>query len=318
MSAKDGEPAENVHVPLRNNATSQPLPSSAGGEGSVSGTTCSTPGGDQQVAVFCSDKSSVVYGLPSQRQMYSQTINESSNVVTAEIINFGGGRYTPCLVCFTGDGFLKAYTLPSLRPMLDMYYIAMSTPRIGRTMNISNYGHGIYFSNPTELQKFSISSEFMRQVFIIMKYPKGRTLYHRIFFQTEYICNSLLQLPEMTGQVFTDNIPMPEPPKKNFLLDMFQAKPKVCDREELFGDQAGKASSTIAKHIPGTSMSHLQAKSISSGSEISKAKMAAIERGQKLNELEDRTELMANEAKEYAKTSNMLLHKYKDKKWYQL
>ena len=174
MSAKDGEPAENVHVPLRNNATSQPLPSSAGGEGSVSGTTCSTPGGDQQVAVFCSDKSSVVYGLPSQRQMYSQTINESSNVVTAEIINFGGGRYTPCLVCFTGDGFLKAYTLPSLRPMLDMYYIAMSTPRIGRTMNISNYGHGIYFSNPTELQKFSISSEFMRQVFIIMKYPKGR------------------------------------------------------------------------------------------------------------------------------------------------
>ena len=89
-------------------------------------------------------------------------------------------------------------------------------------------------------------------------------------------------------------------------------------RLELFGETAGKASSTIAKHIPGASMAHLQAKSISSGSEISKAKMAAVERGQKLNELEDRTELMSNEAKEYAKTANSLLHKYKDKKWYQL
>jgi len=206
----------------------------------------------------------------------------------AEIINFGGGRYTPCLVCYTADGFMKAYTLPSLRPMLDMYYIAMSTPRIGRTMNISNYGHGIFFSNPTELQKFSISSEFMRQ------------------------------LPEMTGQVFTNAIPMPEPPKKNILFNLFASGPKPCDREELFGETAGKASSTIAKHIPGAGMAHLEAKSISSGSEISKAKMAALERGQKLNELEDRTEQMANEAKEYAKTSNKLLHKYKDKKWYQL
>ena len=161
LSAREGETAENVHVPSRNHNSSQPPPTSAGGEGGSGGTT-TTPTGDQQVAVFCSDKSSVVYALPSQRQMYSQTINESSNVVTAEIINFGGGRYTPCLVCYTADGFMKAYTLPSLRPMLDMYYIAMSTPRIGRTMNISNYGHGIFFSNPTELQKFSISSEFIR------------------------------------------------------------------------------------------------------------------------------------------------------------
>ena len=155
---------ENVHVPSRNHVSSQVAP--AGGDGSVgvTGTTGSTPNGDQQVAVFCSEKSSAVFALPSQRQMYSQTINESSNVVTAEIINFGGGRYTPCLVCYTADGFLKAYTLPSLRPMLDMYYIAMSTPRIGRTMNLANYGHGIFFSNPTELQKFSMSSDFLRQV----------------------------------------------------------------------------------------------------------------------------------------------------------
>ena len=151
-------------MPSRSQALSQPVPSSAGGEGSVGTSASSSSNVDQQIAIFCSDKSSVVYALPSQRQMYSQTINESANVVTAAIINFGGGKYTPCLVCFTADGFLKAYSLPSLRPMLDMYYIALSTPRIARTMNISNYGHGIFFSNPTELQKFSINSEFLRQV----------------------------------------------------------------------------------------------------------------------------------------------------------
>lgn len=203
-------------------------------------------------------------------------------------LSFSHAFNNTCLVCYTADGFMKAYTLPSLRPMLDMYYISMSTPRIGITMNISNYGHGIYFSNPTELQKFSVSTEFMRQ------------------------------LPEMTGQVFTESIPMPEAPKKNPLWGLFTSGPKDCNREELFGDSAGKASAAVAKHIPGASMAHLQSKSISSGSEISKAKMAAIERGQKLNELEDRTEQMANEAKQYATTANSLLHKYKDKKWYQL
>ena len=92
----------------------------------------------------------------------------------------------------------------------------------------------------------------------------------------------------MTGQVFTDSIPMPEAPKKNPLWGLFSSGPKECPREELFGDSAGKASTTIAKHIPGASMANLQSKSISSGSEISKAKMAAIERGQKLNELQTR------------------------------
>ena len=123
----------------------------------------------------------------------------------------------------------------------------------------------------------------------------------------------------MTGQVFTGNIPMPDPPKKNFFSGLFGGGPKPCDREELFGETgSGKASTTIAKHIPGAGMTNLQAKSINSTSEISKAKMAAIERGQKLNELEDRTEQMANEAKNYAENSQKLLHKYKDKKWYQL
>ena len=35
--------------------------------------------------VFCTEKSAAVYSLPSQRQMYTQTINESSYVVSANI-----------------------------------------------------------------------------------------------------------------------------------------------------------------------------------------------------------------------------------------
>ena len=133
-----------------------------------------------------------------------------------------------------------------------------------------------------------------------------------------FLCLLILQLPEMTGLVFTDSIPMPDLPKKNFFSGLFGGGPKPCDREELFGDTAGKASSTIAKHIPGASMANLQSKGVGATSEVSKAKMAMIERDQKLNELEDRTEQMSNEAKQYATNANALLGKYKDKKWYQL
>ena len=45
---------------------------------------------------------------------------------------------------------------------------------------------------------------------------------------------------------------------------------------------------------------------------------AAIERGEKLGELEERTAQMRNEAEEYSRMANQLKAKYRDKKWYQL
>ena len=128
------------------------------------------PQGDQQVMVFCTEKSAAVYSLPSQRQMYMQTINESSNVVAANIINFGGVKFTPCLVTYTADGFMKAFSLPSLRPMLDMYFMANKDPRIALTMSFSNYGHGLYMANATEVRKYylykilSLEKIFFRQI----------------------------------------------------------------------------------------------------------------------------------------------------------
>lgn len=53
-------------------------------------------------------------------------------------------------------------------------------------------------------------------------------------------------------------------------------------------------------------------------SEIARAHMLVLERGEKLSQLEDRTERMANTAQEFGNTSHSLMLKYKDKKWYQL
>ena len=57
---------------------------------------------------------------------------------------------------------------------------------------------------------------------------------------------------------------------------------------------------------------------MSSTSEVSKAHAAFLERGNKISELEDRTEAMANEAKNYASNSHKLMLEAKNKKWYQL
>lgn len=43
-----------------------------------------------------------------------------------------------------------------------------------------------------------------------------------------------------------------------------------------------------------------------------------MERGDKLSQLEERTERMHNQAQEFGGTSHSLMLKYKDKKWYQL
>jgi len=319
LSIRDEEPLENV-IPANKGFTTQAaaaagsqganVPTAAFSTNSIASTASSTtvgcdstntnnpggqvPEGDQQVMVFCTEKSAAVYSLPSQRQMYMQTINESSNVIAASVINFGGVKYTPALVTYTSDGFIKVFSLPSLRPMLDMYFVSNSHPRIGATMTFSNFGHGIYMANPTEVQKFSISSEFMRQ------------------------------LPEMRGRVFTDDVPMPEPPKPGFLKGASSflfgnAQPKNVDREELFGEKAGKPSSGVAKHTTGGSnLGGLNDRAQAAGtSEIAKAHQAVCERGQKLNEIEDQMENMSNVAKDYAQNSAKLKDMYKNKKWYQ-
>lgn len=86
------------------------------------------------------------------------------------------------------------------------------------------------------------------------------------------------------------------------------------------GESSGRASRSVAKHIPGPSgqIQELNQRATSASSEVSRAHMLMVERGQKLGQLEDRTERMMNEAENFQSGAHNLMLKYKDKKWYQL
>eukprot|EP00096_Caligus_rogercresseyi_P000369 TRINITY_DN10792_c0_g1_i1.p1 TRINITY_DN10792_c0_g1~~TRINITY_DN10792_c0_g1_i1.p1 ORF type:complete len:1161 (-),score=436.59 TRINITY_DN10792_c0_g1_i1:114-3596(-) len=246
---------------------------------------------DQQILVAVSDKTASSFALPSQRVLSSQTLNESpsSLLVTADVVNFGGSRFNPALMTYASDGLLKAYSLPSLRPMMEEPFPPGDTPkRLAKTLCFGHYGHALYFRNPNELQKFTLSADFVRQ------------------------------LPELKGSLFREGIPTPDPPKQNFFKGLFGGGPKPCDRDELFGETAGKPLSGVAKVVGGSGMANSLNKAVGATNEVSKAKMAMIERGQKLNELEDRTEQMSNEAKNYAANAQKLKIAYQNKRWYQM
>ncbi len=131
-----GRPAENVKVPAKSGpGHSSPAASSSMSSGLTAqdsqdksspppAAAAGAATGDQEVMVVCTEKFATVYALPSQRQMYSQSIDESSNVVRASVINFGGSKHTPALVCFTACGFVKVFSLPSLRPLFETYFVS--------------------------------------------------------------------------------------------------------------------------------------------------------------------------------------------------
>lgn len=121
----------------------------------------------------------------------------------------------------------------------------------------------------------------------------------------------------MMGELFVPH-EMPEQPKESFFKGLFGVGNRSLDREELFGEQSGKANRSVAKHIPGPSLEQLGQRSSTAASEISRAHQLAMERGEKLNMLEERAERMSNEAQNFSGTAHQLMLKYKDKKWYQL
>lgn len=86
------------------------------------------------------------------------------------------------------------------------------------------------------------------------------------------------------------------------------------------GESSGRASRSVAKHIPGPSaqVQELGQRAALAGSEVGRAHQLMVERGQKLGQLEDRTERMMNEAENFQSSAHNLMLKHKDKKWYQL
>uniref|UniRef100_A0A673II12 Syntaxin-binding protein 5-like n=1 Tax=Sinocyclocheilus rhinocerous TaxID=307959 RepID=A0A673II12_9TELE len=241
--------------------------------------------GDGHLAVVCSERQAKVFFMPSQACLYVHNITESSFVLRADVVSVCN---SVCLACFCANGHIMTLSLPSLRPLLDVSYLPLTDMRIARTFCFTNGGQALYLCSPTEIQRITYSQE---------------------------MCDNL---QEMLGELFTP-IETPEAQNRGFLKGFFGGNAQTFDREELFGEAAaGKASRSLAQHIPGQGgMEGMKAAAGGVVGELARARIALDERGQRLGELEERTALMMTSAETFSKHAHELMLKCKDKKWYQ-
>jgi syntaxin-binding protein 5 len=270
---------------------------------------------DRQFVTIVSEKQVRVVALPSQNCVSKHVIPDADFMVKSEVISM---KDSVCLACYISNGHINIYSLPSLKVLVDVDFLALSdlsfqtqkqgivdpmlsiwgqqmfvnedTDQIAKTFCFSNRGHGLFLNTPSEVQRFSVSTEF---------------------------CQSL---PEMMGELFQPH-EMPEPPKQSFFIGLFGGGSRSIDREELFGEStSGKAPKLVAKLVPGPSaqLDALGNRASTAASEISRAHLLAVERGEKLSNLEDRTARMMNEAEQFSSNARELMMKNRDKRWYQL
>ncbi|XP_016347270.1 syntaxin-binding protein 5 isoform X3 [Sinocyclocheilus anshuiensis] len=241
---------------------------------------------DCQYAVVCSEKQAKVVALPSQNCVYEHNITETSFVLRADMVTLTAGVG---IACFCANGHIMTLSLPSLRPLLDVNYLPLTDMRIARTFCFSNQGQALYLTSPTEIQRITYSQE---------------------------TCDNL---QEMLGELFTP-VETPEAPNRGFFKGLFGGGAQSLDREDLFGEvTAGKASRSLAQHIPGPGgMEGMKGAASGVVGELARARIALDERGQKLGELEERTAGMMASADSFSKHAHDIMLKYKDKKWYQL
>lgn len=241
---------------------------------------------DTHFAILCSEKQAKVVALPSQTRIYKHSITETSFVLRADVVQMAG---TNCIACFCANGHIMTLSLPSLRPLLDVNYLPLTDMRIARTFCFSNLGQALYLTSPTEIQRITYSQE---------------------------TCDNL---QEMLSELFTP-VETPEAPNRGFFKGLFGGGAQSLDREDLFGETAaGKASRSLAQHIPGPgNMEGMKGAASGVVGELARARIALDERGQKLGELEERTAAMMASAESFSKHAHDMMLKYKDKKWYQL
>uniref|UniRef100_A0A8C5PBK7 Syntaxin-binding protein 5-like n=1 Tax=Leptobrachium leishanense TaxID=445787 RepID=A0A8C5PBK7_9ANUR len=241
--------------------------------------------GDHQFAVVCSEKQAKVFSLPSQTCLYVHNITETSFLLRADVVTLCN---SVLLACFCANGHIMTISLPSLRPMLDVNYLPLTDMRIARTFCFTNGGQALYLTSPTEIQRITYSQE---------------------------MCDSL---QDTLGDLFS-LVETPEAQNKGFLKGLFGGSGQTLDREELFGEAtAGKASRSLAQHIPGQGgLEGVKGAATGVAADLYRARIGLDERGQRLGELEERTAGMMSSAEAFSKHAHELMLKYKDKKWYQ-
>ncbi|XP_069010827.1 syntaxin-binding protein 5-like isoform X12 [Embiotoca jacksoni] len=241
--------------------------------------------GEGHLAVVCSERQAKVFLMPSQSCLFVHNITESSFVLRADVVSVCN---SVCLACFCANGHVMTLSLPSLRPLMDVNYLPLTDMRIARTFCFTNGGQALYLSSPTEIQRITYSQE---------------------------MCDNL---QEMLGELFTP-IETPEAQNRGFLKGFFGGNAHNFDREELFGEAAaGKASRSLAQHIPGQAgLEGMKVAASGVVGDLARARVALDERGQRLGELEERTALMMTSAETFSKHAHEVMLKCKDKKWYQ-
>ncbi|XP_038870849.1 syntaxin-binding protein 5-like isoform X2 [Salvelinus namaycush] len=241
---------------------------------------------DGHLAIVCSEKQAKVILMPTQAVLFTHNITESSFLLRADVVSVCN---SVCLACFCANGHIMTLSLPSLRPLMDINYLPLTDLRIARTFVFTNGGQALYLSSPTEIQRLTYSQEMTDN------------------------------LQDMLGELFTP-IETPEAQNKGFLKGFFGGNAQTFDREELFGEAAaGKASRSLAQHIPGP-MGLENMKTAAGGvvGDLARARIALDQRGERLGELEERTALMMNSAETFSTHAHQVMLKQKDKKWYQL
>ncbi|XP_053317352.1 syntaxin-binding protein 5 isoform X6 [Spea bombifrons] len=240
---------------------------------------------ENQYAVICSEKQAKVISLPSQNCIHKQNITETSFVLRGDVVSLNNGT---CLACFCANGHIMTFSLPSLRPLLDVNYLPLTNMRIARTFCFTNNGQALYLVSPSEIQRITYSQE---------------------------TCENL---QEMLGELFTP-VETPEAPNRGFFKGLFGGGAQSLDREDLFGETvSGKAPRSLAQHIPGPGgIEGVKGAASGIAADLARARLALDERGQKLGEAEERTAAMLASADSLSKHAHEMMLKYKDKKWYQ-
>ncbi|XP_061602582.1 syntaxin-binding protein 5a isoform X1 [Cololabis saira] len=240
---------------------------------------------ESQYAVVCSEKQAKVMSLPSQTCIYKHNITETSFILRSDVVQMSQGV---CVACFCANGHIMTLSVPGLRPLMDVNYLPLTDMRIARTFCFTNLGQAMYLCSPTEIQRITYSQD---------------------------TCENL---QELLGELFTP-VETPEAPNRGFFKGLFGGGAQSLDREELFGEiAAGKASRSLAQHIPGPGgIEGMKGAASGVVGDLARARIALDERGQKLGELDERTAAMMASADSFSKHAHEMMLKCKDKKWYQ-